>query len=107
MGCLIAALALIGPRVALVFVWISTTFVDRAFDSTIVPLLGLVFLPWTTLVYALAYDGNNVNLLGWFFVFLAFMADLSSTAGSARTAVLEARSQTTVVCGLLGSSAGP
>ena len=84
MGCLIAAMAMIGPRVALFFVWITTGFVDRAFDSTIVPVLGLFFLPWTTLVYALAYDGHNVNLLGWFFVFLAFTADLSATAVSAR-----------------------
>lgn len=84
MGCLIAALAMIGPRVALFFVWISTGFVDRAYDSTIIPLLGLLFLPWTTLVYALVYDGNNVNFLGWVFVFFALVADVSTSAGSAR-----------------------
>lgn len=84
MGCLIALLAMIGPRVTLVFVWISTGFVDRAYDSTVVPVLGLIFLPWTTLIYALVYDGHNVNPIGWFCVALALLADVTSHAASAR-----------------------
>jgi hypothetical protein len=84
MGCLILLLALIGPRVALFFVWVTTNFVDRAFDSFIVPALGFIFLPWTTLIYALADDGHGLNALGWFFVILAFLADLGSHAAAAR-----------------------
>lgn len=84
MGCLIALLALIGPRVALFFVWVTTNFVDRAYDNVIVPVLGFIFLPWTTLVYALAYNGHGLSPLGWFFVILAFLADLGSHAAAAR-----------------------
>ena len=84
MGCLIMLFALIGPRVALGYIWIFTTLVDRAYDNFIVPALGFVFLPWTTLTYALAYDGREVSAVGWFFVALGLFADISSYAASAR-----------------------
>lgn len=85
MGCFIFLLALIGPRVALAFVWAFTTFVDRAFDNWIVPMLGFVFLPWTTLVYSLAYTpGGGVSAFGWLFVAMALLADVSSYAASGR-----------------------
>ena len=84
MGCLILLFMLIGPRVALAFTWIFTDLVDRAYDAFIVPVLGFVFLPWTTLVYALAYDGNEVSAIGWFFVALGLLADVSSYGASTR-----------------------
>ena len=84
MGCLLFLFSLIGPRVALGYVWIFTEFVDRAYDNAIVPVLGFVFLPWTTLVYALAYNGTGVSPLGWLFVALAAFADVSSIAAANR-----------------------
>ncbi|MDH3684047.1 MAG: hypothetical protein OEV40_29350 [Acidimicrobiia bacterium] len=50
MGCLVLLMAMIGPRIALVFVWLTTGFIDRAYDGFVVPALGFVLLPWTTLV---------------------------------------------------------
>ena len=35
--------------------WIFGTKVDAAFSSWIWPLLGLLFLPWTTIAYVLAW----------------------------------------------------
>jgi hypothetical protein len=84
MGCFIYLLSLIGPRVALAFVWIFTIFVDRAYDNVAIPVLGFVLLPWTTLIYALSYDGNGVSGIGWFFVAIGLLADVSSYAASAR-----------------------
>ena len=84
MGCMIVLLSAIGPRVALAFTWIFTVFVDRAYDEVWVPVLGFIFLPWTTLVYALAYDGTGVSPLGWFFVVLAFFGDISSIGAAAQ-----------------------
>lgn len=84
MGCLLFLFSLIGPRFALGYVWIFTTLVDRAYDNVIVPVLGFVFLPWTTLTYALAYDGNGVSSIGWFFVAIAFLGDVASIAAARR-----------------------
>jgi len=49
MGCLLALLAGICPRVALVLVWIFTNWVDRAFNGFLIPLLGLIVCPYATL----------------------------------------------------------
>ena len=50
----------IGPRVALVLVWLFGDRIDRAFDSWVWPLLGLLLLPWTTLMYIIV----SVTLFG-------------------------------------------
>jgi hypothetical protein len=85
MGCLLLLIALVSPRLALLILWISTNFVDRAFDSFFVPLLGIVFFPITTLVYVLAYAPvTGVGGLGWVFVAGAFLLDISSYGGAAR-----------------------
>ncbi len=93
-GCLLALLALISPRLVLVVLWIFSDVLSRAFDSWIIPLLGFFLLPWTTLTYAAFWDwgsGRHVTGVEWFFVILAFLIDLGSyaqgrQAQSARTA---------------------
>ncbi|MGZ8631472.1 MAG: hypothetical protein ACXWZF_10990 [Actinomycetota bacterium] len=85
MGCLIVLMALIGPRVALGFTWIFTNLVDRAFEGIVVPLLGLIFLPWTTFLYVLVYQpGGNLGFFGWFLVAIGFVLDLGSYTYGAR-----------------------
>ena len=49
MPILIALVALIGSRVALVFTWLFSGMIGRAIDSTLVAVLGFLLLPWTTL----------------------------------------------------------
>jgi hypothetical protein len=86
MGCLFAVFAGFFPRVALFIVWITTDLVDRAFGPWILPLLGLFFLPLTTLAYVLAY--SPVIHLGhgrWLWVALAFAFELVGYASSSRT----------------------
>jgi hypothetical protein len=85
MGCLLAIFAGFFPRIALVCLWVFTNDVDRAYDSFIVPLLGLIFLPLTTLVYALAWSpGGGVEGIEWLWVALALVLDLSAYGGGAR-----------------------
>jgi hypothetical protein len=85
MGCLLAVFAGFFPRIALVCLWIFTNDVDRAYDSFIVPLLGLIFLPLTTLVYALAWSPvGGVEGIEWLWVALALVLDLSAYGGGAR-----------------------
>jgi hypothetical protein len=85
MGCLLAIFAGFFPRIALVCLWIFTNDVDRAYDSFIVPLLGLIFLPLTTLVYALAWSPvGGVEGIEWLWVGIALVLDLSTYGGGAR-----------------------
>jgi hypothetical protein len=83
MPCVAVLFALISPRLALVVVWLFSDILGRAYDSTIVPLLGFFLLPWTTLAYAVMWDAGSREVTGleWFLVALAFLADLASYAG--------------------------
>jgi hypothetical protein len=86
MGCLIALVAGFFPRVALVVVWVSTNLVDRAFGPFILPLLGLIFLPFTTLIYVLVWSPTaGLGEGRWLWVALAFLIELAGYGGTART----------------------
>jgi hypothetical protein len=85
-GCFVALLSLISPRLALFAVFLFSDLLSRAFDSWVVPLLGFFLLPWTTLAYAVMWSvgTDKVTGLEWFIVILAFFVDLSSYAQSDR-----------------------
>jgi hypothetical protein len=86
MGCLFVLVAALSPRLALVLVWITTNLVDRAFEGFLLPLLGVIFLPFTTLFYVLSYGPVvGVSGWGWLFVFLGLLFDLGSYGGTARS----------------------
>jgi hypothetical protein len=53
------------PRLALLFVWLFTLLVNRSFSGGILlPLLGIIFLPFTTLIYVLVYI-PGIGVTGW------------------------------------------
>jgi uncharacterized membrane protein len=85
-GCLFALLSGFFPRLGLLIVWIFTNEVDQAFDGFILPLLGLIFLPLTTLVYALLWAPlGGVDGIEWFWVVLAFLFDIGALGAGARS----------------------
>jgi len=84
MGCLLVLLAAFAPRVTLFFVWIFSDLVDRAFSGFVIPLLGLIALPYTTLFYVLAWSPvGGVSGWGWLVVALGFFCDLGHLAAGA------------------------
>ena len=79
MLCLFALLAAFAPRLMLLFLWLFTPLVNRAFDFWLWPLLGIVFLPFTTLMYVLAVEPlGSTNVWGWLMVFFGLLVDLRS-----------------------------
>lgn len=86
MPCLIALFALISPRLALFFVLIFSDMIDRAFDGWVLPVLGFLLLPWTTLAYVVMWDVGTRDVSGfeWFIVGFAFLVDLASYFGGKR-----------------------
>lgn len=84
-GCLFALLAATVPRLTLLFVWLLTPLVARAFNSAfLVPMLGIIFLPFTTLMYVLVWSPvYGVSGGAWFWVLLGLLLDISSYTGSA------------------------
>lgn len=88
-GCLFALFAVSMPRLALLFVWLFTDLVTRAFQSAVLgpfftPLLGIIFLPFTTLMYVIVWSPiYGVSGWAWFWVGLGLLLDISAYSGSA------------------------
>jgi hypothetical protein len=83
MGCLFLLITLVSPRLAIIVVWVFTDYVTRAFSLWLWPLLGLVFLPWTTLIYILvAAPVGGISFWGWLMVGLGLLTDLGAYAQS-------------------------
>jgi hypothetical protein len=51
MGCLLVVLGVLTPRVAMLAIFVFTDWFARAFETRVWPLLGFVFMPYTTLAW--------------------------------------------------------
>ena len=84
MCCLALTAGFLGPRVALFIWWVFGDKVDAAFSTWVWPLLGLVFLPWTTLLYVLVdIAPGPIHVAGWLVIGLGVLLDLNSLAHAA------------------------
>ena len=86
MPCFLGCLALAFPRVAVFLVWLfSGGYFTKAFGSALLPLLGFLFLPLTTLAYAYAHNslahGGSLTSLGWLLTLIALLIDLGLVGG--------------------------
>jgi hypothetical protein len=79
MGCLFALFAGLFPRLALFIIWVARpALVATAFSTWLVPLLGIIFLPFATLMYVILYTpGFGLAPWEWFWVVLAGVLDLA------------------------------
>ena len=82
MCCLTVILILLGPRVAFLATWLATNRVAVAFHHGFaVPFLGLIFLPWTALLYTLILFHPSMRVrMAW-----AIRACLRSQLGSCQS----------------------
>jgi len=78
MCCLFASLLLLGPR-AVIFLWwlVEPVRWNATFDSFVLPFLGFLFLPWTTLMYVAVFPGG-LDTLDWIGIALALAIDIGS-----------------------------
>lgn len=63
------------PRLIIVLLWLFTGWFGRAFDGILLPVLGFIFLPLTTLWYGIseAYFGGSIQTIG---LVIAVLLDL-------------------------------
>ena len=85
MPCLVGVLALLFPRVAIVALYMFTTFFRGVFDTYLIPLLGFLFLPLTLLAYTwLTKTGQPTDAFYIVVMIVALAVDLGLVGGSAR-----------------------
>jgi hypothetical protein len=76
-------LVLLGPRFGNVMWWLlQPARYNLAFPNAIFGILGIAFLPWTTLMYVSVYAGG-ITGLDWLWLGIGLFADLSSYGSSA------------------------
>jgi hypothetical protein len=82
MPCLILILLVAFPRIALVLLFFLSNYLDRAYHGLLIPLLGFLFLPLTTLAYAWMVNSGmptaGVNLI---VLIIAVMIDIGGLGG--------------------------
>ncbi len=79
--------ALIGPRIAIVFWWLldPARWAVAFHGAWVLGILGLAFLPWTTLVFVWLAPFGEIRGLGLLWLVLALVVDLSSYGGGYRS----------------------
>jgi hypothetical protein len=86
MPCLFAILAVAFPRVAIVLLWLFTSFFSVLHDNILIPLLGFIFLPLTLIVYTymLRAYGGHFGSGQLVILFIAAIFDLGLVGGGVR-----------------------
>jgi len=82
MPCLIVVLVLAFPRIALLALFFLSHYLERAYHGFLIPLLGFLFLPLTTLAYAWMVNAHRpmagINLV---ILLVAAVIDLGGLSG--------------------------
>jgi hypothetical protein len=82
MCLLFAIFVLLGPR-ALIFFWwlLEPARWAATFETAIIPMMGFLFLPWTTIMWVLVFPGG-VDGLDWLWLGIGLAVDIASYTGS-------------------------
>lgn len=82
-GCLTAFVSSFS-RIMLLMVWIARPVqFNVAFSTFILPCLGFLFLPFTTLMYVWLVQGvGSIQGLDWLWLILAVILDVASIGGA-------------------------
>ncbi|MEA3326209.1 MAG: hypothetical protein U9R53_02740 [Chloroflexota bacterium] len=81
MCCFFTTVLFLGPRAAILVWWLIEPLYYRVvFKGFVWPLLGLIFAPWTTLMYLIVAPGGVFGL-DWLWLGTAIFADLATYAG--------------------------
>jgi len=81
MCCFFTTVVFLGPRMGVLVWWLlRPLYFQAVFQGFVWPLLGLIFAPWTTLMYLIIAPGGVFGF-DWVWLGLAILADLGTYAG--------------------------
>jgi hypothetical protein len=85
-GCLTAIVSSFS-RIMLLCAWIARpVMMNAAFSTFIIPCLGFLFLPFTTLMYVVLWSpGVGIQGLDWLWLIIAVVLDIASIGAAGAT----------------------
>jgi hypothetical protein len=85
-GGVLVLSSLFWPRLFILGFWIFDDQLGRAFSSWVIPALGFLIAPWTTVAYAFMWGMSSDRVAGveWLVVGAAVVADLLTWWGGRR-----------------------
>jgi hypothetical protein len=84
MPCLLTLVVLAFPRLILFLMWLFSNYLDTAYHGLLIPLLGFIFLPITTIVYAwMMNSGLPIQGFNLLILVIAVLLDAGSHTGGA------------------------
>ncbi len=84
MPCIVLIIFLAFPRIALVLLFLFSNYLQRAYHGLLLPFLGFLFLPLTTLAYAwMTNTGQPVAGVNLIILIIAVVIDLGGLGGGA------------------------
>ena len=84
-GCLLAFGAAFAPRLILILAWIFGRRWDLVWQGNwIVPVLGIIALPYTTIMYLLVWSPTGLHGFDWVWLLLGIMLDFMKWSQIAR-----------------------
>ena len=73
------------PRIALVLLFLFSSYLERAYHGLILPILGFIFVPLTTLAYAwMMNTGRPIAGVNLVILIVAVVIDLGGLGGGER-----------------------
>jgi hypothetical protein len=76
-GCLLALGIGLAPRIFLILGWIFSDRWDIVWQGDwLVPLLGIIFLPYTTVMYLLVWSPGGIQGWDWIWIILGVLLDI-------------------------------
>jgi len=82
MPCLILILFVAFPRIALLLIFFFSNYLQRAYHGLLIPLIGFLFLPLTTLAYAwMTNSGLPIAGLNLVILIICVIVDIGGLGG--------------------------
>jgi hypothetical protein len=84
LGCLLALGIAIAPRAVLILAWLFSDRWNIVWQGNVIlPILGIVFLPFTTVMYMLTWTVTGIQGWDWLWIVLGFFIDITNWAQGA------------------------
>ena len=77
LGCFLALGIVVAPRVMLILAWIFSSRWPIVWGGDLImPLLGIAFLPYTTIMYMLVWKPTGIDGWDWLWILMGLILDL-------------------------------